>query len=60
MFRWVAALLVLVGLAMPVSAEDHGRTIEYERIAAAGLPSTVFRTSFASACISAGICQEVS
>ena len=38
MFRWVAALLALVGLAMPVSAEDHGRTIEYERIAAAGLP----------------------
>lgn len=40
MFRHLAALLALVALALPlpVRAEDRGRLLEYERIAAAGLP----------------------
>ena len=38
MFRVLAALLVLLGLSAPLSAADSGRLIEYERIAAAGLP----------------------
>jgi len=38
MFRILAALLALIGLAAPLAAQDRGRLIEYERIAAAGLP----------------------
>lgn len=38
MFRWLAALLALLGLAAPLAAQDGGRLIEYERVAAAGLP----------------------
>lgn len=38
MFRLLAALLALLGLAAPVIAQDDGRLLEYEGIAAAGLP----------------------
>lgn len=39
MFRLLAALLALLGLAAPLSAQaDQGRFLEYERIAAEGLP----------------------
>jgi enterochelin esterase-like enzyme len=38
MFRLFAALLALMGLATPLAAEDTGRLLEYERVAAAGLP----------------------
>lgn len=38
MFRWLAALLALIGLATPLAAEDTGRLIEYERVPAADLP----------------------
>jgi len=38
MFRLLAALAALIGLAMPLAAEDTGRLIEYERVAAEGLP----------------------
>lgn len=38
MFRLITALLALLGLTAPVAAEDTGRLIEYERIAAEGLP----------------------
>jgi predicted alpha/beta superfamily hydrolase len=39
MIRILAALLALLaGLATPLRAEDRGRFLEYERIAAAGLP----------------------
>lgn len=38
MFRWLAALLALIGLATPLAAQDAGRLIEYERVPAADLP----------------------
>lgn len=38
MFRLLAALLALLGLATPLIAGEGGRLIEYERVAAAGLP----------------------
>lgn len=38
MFRWIAAVLALLSLAGPLAAEDRGRLIEYERVAAQGLP----------------------
>ncbi|WP_086733734.1 alpha/beta hydrolase [Erythrobacter colymbi] len=39
MFRLLAALLALLGLAAPLAAQsDTGRFLEYERIAAEGLP----------------------
>ena len=38
MFRHLAALLALLALALPLRAEDRGRLLEYERIAATGLP----------------------
>lgn len=39
MFRLLAALFALLGLAAPLSAQsDTGRLLEYERIAAEGLP----------------------
>jgi len=38
MFRLLAALASLIGFAMPLAAEDQGRLIEYERVAAEGLP----------------------
>jgi len=38
MFRWFAALMVLLGLAMPLAAQAAGRLIEYERVPAADLP----------------------
>lgn len=38
MFRLLAALAALIGFAMPLTAEDTGRFIEYERVAAEGLP----------------------
>ena len=38
MVRLLAALLALLGLAAPLMAQDGGQRIEYERIAAAGLP----------------------
>ncbi|MBA4008597.1 MAG: hypothetical protein C0486_07445 [Erythrobacter sp.] len=38
MFRLLAALAALIGFAMPLAAEDTGRFIEYERVAAEGLP----------------------
>jgi predicted alpha/beta superfamily hydrolase len=38
MFRFFAAVLALLGLGAPLHAQDTGRLIEYERIAAAGLP----------------------
>lgn len=37
MFRLIAAVLALLGLAAPVVAQEAGRLIEYERIAATGL-----------------------
>lgn len=39
MFRLLAALAALIGLAMPLAAEDTGRFIEYRDVAAAGLPA---------------------
>ena len=42
MVRLLAALLALLGLAAPLMAQDGGRLIEYERIAAAGLPDQRF------------------
>ena len=41
MFRHLAALLTLLVLALPLRAEDRGRLLEYERIAAAGLPAEI-------------------
>lgn len=38
MFRLIAAVLALLGLAAPLAAQEQGRLIEYERIPAAGLP----------------------
>ncbi|AUX69202.1 hypothetical protein CHX26_06555 [Porphyrobacter sp. HT-58-2] len=38
MFRLIAAVLALLGLAAPLAAEEQGRLIEYERVPAAGLP----------------------
>jgi len=38
MFRLLAALAALIGFAMPLAAEDTGRFVEYERVAAEGLP----------------------
>lgn len=38
MFRLFAALLALLGLAAPLAAEDTGRFIEYQNVAAEGLP----------------------
>lgn len=38
MFRLLAALAALIGFAVPLAAEDTGRLIEYERVAAEGLP----------------------
>lgn len=34
----LAALLMLIGLAAPLCAAEGGRRIEYDRIAASGLP----------------------
>ena len=42
MFRWLAAILALLGLAAPLTAQEalghEARLIEYERVPAAGLP----------------------
>lgn len=38
MVRFLAALLALLGFAAPLSAGDGGRLIDYENVAAAGLP----------------------
>ncbi len=38
MFRMLAALLALLGLAAPLAAQDAGRLIEYERVPAADIP----------------------
>jgi enterochelin esterase-like enzyme len=38
MFRVLAVLLALLGLAAPLRAEDAGRLLEYEGVAAEGLP----------------------
>ena len=38
MVRLLVALAALIGFAMPLAAEDQGRLIEYERVAAEGLP----------------------
>ncbi len=38
MFRLLAALAALIGLAMPLAAEDRGRLVEYQKVAAEGLP----------------------
>lgn len=38
MLRLLAALAALIGFAMPLAAEDTGRLIEYESVAAEGLP----------------------
>ena len=38
MFRLLAALAALIGFAMPLAAEATGRLVEYERVAAEGLP----------------------
>ena len=38
MFRLLAALAALIGFAMPLAAEDTGRFIEYQNVAAEGLP----------------------
>ncbi len=38
MFRLLAALAALIGFAMPLAAEAKGRLVEYERVAAEGLP----------------------
>ncbi|RNJ62177.1 MAG: hypothetical protein EDM03_11935 [Porphyrobacter sp. IPPAS B-1204] len=38
MLRLLAALLALLGLAAPLTAQDGGRLIEYERVPVAGLP----------------------
>ncbi|NBB23690.1 hypothetical protein GVM20_00945 [Porphyrobacter sp. SLTP] len=38
MLRLIAAVLALLGLTAPVLAQEQGRLIEYERIAAQGLP----------------------
>lgn len=38
MVRLLAALLALIAFAMPLRAQETGRLLEYERIAAAGLP----------------------
>jgi enterochelin esterase-like enzyme len=38
MFRLLAALLALLGLAAPLAAQGSGRLIEYERVPAADLP----------------------
>ncbi len=38
MFRLLAALAALIGFAMPLAAEDRGRFVEYQKVAAEGLP----------------------
>jgi enterochelin esterase-like enzyme len=38
MFRLFAALLALIGFAVPLAAGERGRLIEYERVPASGLP----------------------
>jgi predicted alpha/beta superfamily hydrolase len=38
MNRLLAALTAMIGFAMPLAAADEGRLIEYERVAAEGLP----------------------
>jgi enterochelin esterase-like enzyme len=38
MFRFLAVLLGIFGLAAPLHAEDSGRLLEYDGVAAAGLP----------------------
>lgn len=38
MFRLLAVLAALIGLAMPLAAEDRGRFLEYQKVAAEGLP----------------------
>lgn len=38
MFRLLAALAALIGFAMPLAAKDTGRFIEYQNVAAEGLP----------------------
>jgi enterochelin esterase-like enzyme len=38
MFRFLAVLLGIFGLAVPLHAEDSGRLLEYDGVAAAGLP----------------------
>jgi predicted alpha/beta superfamily hydrolase len=38
MFRLLAALAALIGFAMPLTAEDQGRLLEYSHVAAEGLP----------------------
>lgn len=38
MVRLLAILLTLLGIAAPLNAQESGRRIEYDRIAAAGLP----------------------
>jgi enterochelin esterase-like enzyme len=39
MFRFLAVLLGIFGLAVPLHAEDAGRLLEYDGVAAAGLPT---------------------
>ena len=38
MIRLMFALLALIGVAAPLAAQDTGRLLEYEKVAAAGLP----------------------
>ncbi|MBA4045753.1 MAG: hypothetical protein C0471_15255 [Erythrobacter sp.] len=38
MFRLFAALLALIGFAVPLAAEDTGRLVELENVSATGLP----------------------
>lgn len=38
MIRLMLALLALTGLAVPLAAQETGRLLEYEKVAAAGLP----------------------
>lgn len=38
MFRLFAALLALLGMAAPLAAQGPGRLLEYDRVAAQGLP----------------------
>ncbi len=38
MFRLIAALLALLGLATPLAAQEEGRFVEYRDVAAQGLP----------------------
>ena len=38
MFRLFAALIALIGVAMPLAAGERGRLIEYARVPASGLP----------------------